>query len=364
MLKYYDIQKIPDLKIHGRTVEDASPLPLFWNHAGIEVNCTGSELWIELDCDYDFHEIWVAVEINHALMARQMLYPGHNSLCLYRSMVPGVVKNVRFYRELQAMNDDPKVHLLVEGLKTDGEFLPVEDRRLKLEFIGDSITSGEGSYGCRTDTEWLSMYMSSSRNYVNLIEKMMDADCRAISQGGWGVYTGWDNDRRHCMSSVYTQICGAARGELNEKLGAQREYDFSSWIPDAIIINLGTNDDSSFNMPGMEVPGFGFCKSRTDESGHRNEEDLKAIGDAIVGFLKLLRQKNPDSLHLWVYGMLGNNMEPVIRSAMDRYKKENGDENIDYLPMPDTDKFTVGAHSHPGFAGHLAAAKLLGKYLD
>ena len=363
MLKYYDIQQVPNLKVHGRTITDASPLPLFWTHAGIEVNCTGSELWIDLECEYGFHEIWVAGEVNRALMFRQMLMPGKNSICLFRSMIGGPVKNVRFYRELQAMNDNPEIRLLVTGLRTDGEFLPVEEKKLKFECIGDSITSGEGSYGAREDTEWLAMYMSSSRTYVNIIERMMDADCRAISQGGWGVYTGWDNNRSHNIPRIYSKVCGLANGEKNELLGAQKEYDFSSWIPDAIIINLGTNDECSFRMPGMEVEGYGFCKSRSDEDGRKDPRDLEAVADAVRGFLKQLREKNPTSLLIWVYGMMGNDLEPVLRGAVDKYSSETGDRNVDYLPLPDTTPANIGAHSHPGFFSHLASARILAGYL-
>ncbi len=364
MQKFYDILEIPNLKIHGRTVEQ-SPLPLFWNHAGIEVNCTGSELWIDLETDCGFHEPWIAYEINEALMSRQMLLPGEHSLCIYRSMVPGVVKNVRFYRELQAMSEDDKCHVLVKGLRTDGEFLPVKAPTLKLEFIGDSITSGEGSYGALEDTEWLAMYMSSSRHYANIIEKAMNADARVISQGGWGIYTGWDNDVRHNIPSIYTPVCGLATGEFNERLGAAREYDFSSWVPDAIIVNLGTNDASAFNLPALEVPGHGLCKMRKDETtGVRNPEDEKKIFDAEIAFLKLLRKKNPTSHILWVYGMLGNDLEGVITGALSEYSKQTGDGNVAYLALPDTTEETVGSHSHPGYKSHLVSARVLGKYLS
>ncbi|MBO7634903.1 MAG: hypothetical protein J6S72_11090 [Lachnospiraceae bacterium] len=70
MLKEYDIMQVPNLKIHGRIAEAGSPLPLFCTHSGIEVNCTGSELWVDVECEYDFHEIWVAGEVNRALMFR------------------------------------------------------------------------------------------------------------------------------------------------------------------------------------------------------------------------------------------------------------------------------------------------------
>ncbi len=365
MLNTYDIAQVPNLKVHGRTasVDVTSPLPLFWTHSGIEVNCTGSELWVDVECGYDFHEMWVAGEVNRALMFRQMLMPGKNSICLFRSMIPGKVKNVRFYRELQAMSDNPEIFLKVTGLRTDGEFLPVSEKKYKFEFIGDSITSGEGSYGAREDTEWLAMYMSSSRTYVNMIERMMDADCRSISQGGWGVYTGWDNNRSHNIPRVYDRVCGLDPGPENEAMGSFKPYDFTSWVPDAIIINLGTNDECSFNMPGMEVEGYGFCKSRTDEEGTKNVEDLAVIAAAVTSFLKQLRSHNPSSHLLWCYGMMGNNLEPTLRQGVRDYIAETGDTNVDYLPLPDTTPANIGAHSHPGFFSHLASAKVIAEYL-
>lgn len=364
MLKEYDILQVPNLKIHGRTAGKTSPLPLFWTHSGIEVNCTGSELWVDVECGYDFHEIWVAGEVNRAVMFRHMLMPGKNSICLYRSMINGPVKNVRFYRELQAMSDNPEIHLTVTGLRTDGEFLPVDEKKLRLEFIGDSITSGEGSYGAREDTEWLAMYMSYSKTYVRMVELMTDAECRSISQGGWGFYIGWDNNRSHNMPRVYDKVCGLAPGPVNESFGSMRDHDFTSWVPNAVIINLGTNDASSFNMPGMEVEGYGWCKSRKNEDGTMNAEDLQNMENAVYDFLTQLRAKNPTSLLLWAYGMMGNEMEPTIRRAMDKYRAETGDTNVDYLPLPNTTEANIGAHSHPGFLSHLASAKVIAGYLS
>lgn len=46
---------------------------------------------------------------------------------------------------MQAMNCDEKHAVNVYAVKLDGVILPVKERPLKLEFIGDSITSGEGS---------------------------------------------------------------------------------------------------------------------------------------------------------------------------------------------------------------------------
>lgn len=363
-LTFFDISEVGNLKIHGRTLEDRSPLPLFWNHSGVEVNCTGSELWIDLEVDCSFHEPWIAYELNGAFMSRQMLLSETKSICIYRSMVKGVSKNVRFYRELQAMHEDDNCHVLVKGFRTDGEFLPVEDNKLKFEFIGDSITSGEGTYGSTKDTEWLAMYMSSSRHYASIIEKAMKADIRIISQGGWGVYCGWDNDVRHNIPSVYEPVCGLAWGTYNKGLGADIPYDFSSWPADAVIINLGTNDASAFNQPPLEVPGVGLCKQHKNSDGSFVSEDAKKVTDSINKFLKMVRKNNPKAHIVWVYGMLGYDLEGLITSEIGRYKEETGDENVAYLRLPCVTEETFGAHMHPGYANHIEAARVLGAYLS
>lgn len=363
MLEFIDIKDCANAKIHGRTVLGASLLPLFWNHSGVEVNCDGSELWIDIEVDNGYHEPWIAVELNGALMQRRMLLSQDTSICLFRSMVPGTIKNVKFYRELQAMHEDDRCHVLVKGFRTDGKFYPVEDKKLKLEFIGDSVTSGEGTYGASKDTEWLAMYMSSSRHFANIIEKSLDADARIISQGGWGVYSGWDNDFRHRIPDIYEPICGLAFGETNRKLGATEKNDFESWQPDAIIVNLGTNDNTSFNMPALDVPGIGLCKNRRNEDGTFLREDLQNFIDAVYNFFKMLRKNNPKSHIVWAYGMLGNEMKPAIIEAMEAYSKDCNDDNVAFLDLPNIDEETVGSHGHPGYLSHIEAARVIGDYL-
>ncbi|MBO4824444.1 MAG: GDSL family lipase [Lachnospiraceae bacterium] len=364
MLKAYDIQEIANKKVHGRTVQDASPLPLFWNHSGVEVNCDGSELWIDLEVDHGFHEPWIAIELNGALMSRRMLLKEDRSVCLFRSMTPGVVKNVKFYREIQAMSEDDLCHVLVKGFRTDGNFFPVPENDFKLEFIGDSVTSGEGTYGANGDTDWLAMYMSSSRHYANIIEKAMKADVRIISQGGWGVYSGWDNDVRHQIPKIYEPVCGLSWGPINEALGAGKPNDYAAWKPDAIIVNLGTNDNSSFNTPPLEIPGMGTFKNRRNPDGSFVREDLQKFIDAVYDFLLLLRRLNPTSHILWAYGMLGNEMKPAILEAMDKFRADTGDDNVAFLDLPNIDEVTVGSHGHPGYKSHIESARVLGEYLS
>lgn len=363
MLKHYDIQSINNLKIHGRTITDASPLPIFWSHGGIEVNVTGTELWADVEINCDVFEPWMVVELNGSIISRQMLLPETTSVCLYRSMQPGPVKNVKFYRDLQAVSGDTETQVLIKGLRTDGEFLPVDDGKLKIEFIGDSITSGEGTYGAFDDMEWLAMYQSSSRTYVNMIERGLKAEARVISHGGWGVYCGWDNDVRNAIPKIYKPVCGISTGEKNEKIGAQRSYDFNSWKPDVVVVNLGTNDCTSFETPPFEVPGVGIFKNHKNEDGSFVSEDIRKIEEAIINFLKMLRECNPKSRIIWCYGMLGYDLEPKIKKAISEYIDETKDDRVEYLSLPCSNNETYGSHMHPGFKNHHEAAIVLGRHI-
>lgn len=363
-LQNYSLKEIKNYKIHGRTDEGQYPLPLFFNGSGIEVNVTGSELWIDIDVDCEIHEPWIWTSVNGAFMSRQMLLPGVQSLCLFRGMSPDAVKNVRFTRDLQAMSEDDFCHVLIRGFQTDGSFLPVSDKPYKLEFIGDSITSGEGTYGAKEDTDWLAMYMSSSRNYAVMVSDALNAEYRLISQGGWGVLSSWDNNPDCNIPSIYEKICGLAKGCFNEKLGAAKPHNFKIWQPDAVIVNLGTNDASAFNQPEWRNPETGETfKQHLNPDGTYNQEDLMRFKQAVIDFLSMLRKNNPASHIVWTYGMLGYDLTLAITDAMNTYQTLTGDTNTAFLQLPNTTDDTVGAHAHPGVKSHERAAKVLTEYL-
>jgi len=344
-LQYYRIDEVQQLFVHGRTnwPNEQKELPLFWNNSGVEVCTDGTELWITVECDYDQYEPWYAVEINGALISRSMLQPGENNICLFRGMSRGVIKRVFFYRDLQAMGQDDCCHMLVKGMYSDGDFFEVPKYDYRIEFIGDSISSGEGTYGAHDDMDWIPMYMSSSHNYINMISKKLNADVRIISQGGWGFYCSWDAVRDNNIPRIYDQICGLAHGEYNQELGADLAYDSSAWQADAVVINLGTNDGTGIaTNPSLSI------------------EDAEK---EVIAFLKKLRTYYPKAHLLWVYGMLGYDINTNISRAVASYIEETGDTNVNYLTLPNTLENEYGSRMHPGEKSHRKAADMISDYL-
>lgn len=364
MLRKFSLTEIEHLKVHGRTSGRLSPLTLFWTASGFEVRVTGSELWVLLEGDFEQQEPWISLEINGAWIGRQMVAQGKHWVCLFRGRNPQAIKQVRIYKDMQAMAGDARHLLQIHALKTDGEFLPVPEKERKLEFIGDSITSGEGAIGAVSEEDWVAMLFSAKNNYATITGELLNAEVRILSQSGWGVVSGWDNNPRCALPLYYCQVCGLLSGERNEALGAPLPHDFSSWQPDAVIINLGTNDCGALSSPAWVDPETGeVFQQHKDESGGFVSKDRERFQGAVKSFLTLLREKNPSAQLLWGYGMLGGELSSVIEEAVKGYIQETGDTRATYLKLTDAAE-QRGARAHPGKTAHELAAGEIAEALN
>ena len=163
------------------------------------------------------------------------------------------------------------------------------------------------------------------------------------------------------MPLCYDKVCGVIKGERNRELGAEDEWDFSRFVPDAVIVNLGTNDGGSFSFYGQTDPMDGFTgPMRKNDDGSMNEEDRLSIEDAMYSFIKKIRDQNPSAYILWVYGMCEGEMDKTISNAMDRYVSESGDRRASFLKLDDGE---AGSREHPGYTVHRAAAEKIAAFL-
>jgi hypothetical protein len=111
----------------------------------------------------------------------------------------------------------------------------VPRRKLRLEFIGDSITAGfcnlcDGPGRIITnESVWQQDFDLA---WPNQICETLEAECSTIGWSGMGLI-------RNCcggetfMPDVWNRTV-ATDGSL--------AWNFSSWVPDALVVNLGTND--------------------------------------------------------------------------------------------------------------------------
>lgn len=81
------LSALPQVRVLGRHA-DRQPQTLFWTGSGIELQFTGSELWVEWNAGYDIMEPWVSVELDGAWVARFAVNPGRSRSCIFRGMAP------------------------------------------------------------------------------------------------------------------------------------------------------------------------------------------------------------------------------------------------------------------------------------
>lgn len=106
---------------------------------------------------------------------------------------------------------------------------PVE-RNLKIEFYGNSITSGHGvldESGENNDNRatWDNYYA-----YGAITSRALNADYRCISMSGIGIIKSW---YPLTMPEMYNRL------NPNDK---NSRWDFALWTPDVVVINLFQND--------------------------------------------------------------------------------------------------------------------------
>ena len=334
MLKDYKIREIPYLRVLGRTNGSLEPVTLFWTASGIEMNIKATEAWVTVRSDYELFEPWADVIVDGAMSQRLMVNKGEQKICLFRNMEGDKIRNVKLLRDTPAFPTDEKTLFQILEVQTDGEFCPLEEPKMRLEVIGDSITSGEGGSGAGGEMTWNSFCFNCVDNYAYMAAKELDAIYHCVSQSGWGVLCSWEGDEKQAIPPYYEQVCGLLNGERNKELGAFEKWDFQKFQPDVIVVNLGTNDGSG-------------------------TKDMEKVGKAVEDFLKKLRDYNPESYILWCYGMLGNGIQPTLENAIQNYKTKSGDERVEFVELPDTLEGEYGSRQHPGQKSHEKTAKVL-----
>ena len=147
----------------------------------------------------------------------------------------------------------PKTFTLL-GWKTDGTPLPAsQPRPRRIELIGDSISAGYGARGnpalhnkslasnldralCPVNDQTSGIAGGGTANYIWRIAEHFGADLANIAWSGKGMYRNCC-DPGEKMPAYWLQTLGGGNHTA--------DWDHSRFVPDMMIVNLGTNDAPS-----------------------------------------------------------------------------------------------------------------------
>ena len=368
-LQTFQAKELENVHWYGRNGDFDGGVALFWTASGFLANCNAKELWAQIEADYDTLEPWAGVWVDGAMIARFPLERGKKWYLLFRKPESALDKpfKIELLKDTQAMAGDEKhfvcVHALCVPKGVDkSAFLPLAPFKAKIEFIGDSLTTGEGLAGASSECDRGSPWISVRTSYALMTAKALGADWRFLSQSGWGVISGWDNDQTSIIPPHYENVCSVAKGEKNENAGAKKANDFSKWQADFVVVNLGTNDFNAFRSPAKTASDGTVWKLRSESDGSLNKEDAKRFQNGIKDFLSKIRRNNHNAQIIWAYGMCSADFSEYIESAVEGFAKETKDTRISFLLLPSMageSEEGRGSLFHPGSETHLKTSKAL-----
>ena len=366
----FKISKIENKHILGRTVpvEGDKPLVLFWAASGLELTVKSSDVYILISSNYSKNEPWISIYINGRAISRFMVEKDQTKwVCIAKNMNIKNENTITIYKDTQPMPDDSLHSLFIHEVKLSegGIFCPPKKKQIKIEFVGDSTTSGEGLAGGPKDMVWIPQFFVGSLSYAVQMARKLNADFSVVSQSGWGICWGWDGNRNSKIPPFYEQICGVSRSDYQKSIGSQNQYDFKGGA-DYVIVKLGGNDDVAFNQPPWRESEFeDKYKLNLNEDSTVCEKESNIIINSVKDFLKIIRKNNPKAIIIWCWGMVKHLLvPPLIQYGVEEYIFESGDKNVytlelDYMDEIETNEDDKGSRAHPGFKTHKIASEKL-----
>lgn len=224
----------------------------------------------------------------------------------------------------------------------NGKISPAEQKNLKIEFIGDSITCGYGVDDLDRNHHFATSTEDNSKTYAYKTAKNLNADYSMVSISGWGVVSGYTSGSKNADSvlpKVYNKLGFTWGNTFNGKQPQSIKWDFSKFVPDFVVINLGTNDAS-------------YTKG--------DQKKKQEFEKAYIDFLKMIREKNPNAKIICTLGIMGDELFTSIENAVEDYSNETGDKNVFTLHFASQQMSDgIAADWHPSEKTHEKAANLL-----
>ncbi len=194
-----------------------------------------------------------------------------------------------------------------------------------IEIVGDSISAGYGNLGTNPcsftiDTE------SAYQAYGWQLGRLLSADVSVIACSGWGMYRDYGGGTANVLSKVYGNTLGT--------LSNSPAWSFAP-KPDAVVIDLGTNDSSSSD------PG-------------------KPYETAYVSFLQTVRSHYPNAwIFLAIGPMTGEPTLTTMRTHIANVIATFADSKVVQVNIDPESTATVGCDWHPTVAEDTIVANTL-----
>jgi lysophospholipase L1-like esterase len=311
----------PRIRYTGRFDFSDAKRPIFdWSGTVIEIAFSGSSLTILLEDGQNLYNVTVDGQTD------VLKTSGEQTAYLVSQDLPEGSHITRITKRTEAYVGAGIFAGLILDPGHDLQVLPASTER-HIEFVGDSITTGYGNEGDSAHCWFTPDTQNVELTYAAQAASHFNAAYNVVALSGLGVLR---NLRDVESSSPVTAINFLHRAvAMNPTL----TWESPGWAPDAVVVNLGTNDFSSLPFPDEEV----FIA-------------------AYVNLLELIRLRNPET-HIFAMSgplMLGP-AQNAIRTAVEQRQSAGSDERVKYVLIENTlneAEGDFGCDRHPSVQGH------------
>jgi hypothetical protein len=304
----------PNIRYLGRFDSSKGDPRCAWTDSTVLLKFQGTDLNAQMeDSGYAFWEI----EVDGKPVQKMALGTGSHLYKIASGLTSGP-HVVRLVRTSEAFLGTTQIHgfQLNQGGTLLSAPAPPPHR---LEVIGDSITCGafimplsgtNGPYNIEED---------GYQNYAAVAARKLNLDYRCVS---WSGRTMWPKNN---IPDIYDRTIPTEK---------ENKWDLSQWIPDAIVINLSTND-----------------------FGRRGGPNEAGWTGAYEKFVKFLHDHFPNAeIYCATSPMLTGDKLALSKAYLSVIVKDlnaEGDTKVQYLEFPTQDPMDgIGGLNHPNVKTH------------
>ncbi|HEY3356589.1 MAG TPA: SGNH/GDSL hydrolase family protein [Polyangia bacterium] len=225
----------PSPRLSGRfDLDDPAGPRCAWSGSAIAARFSGAAVAVRLRGAGD----WFAVTLDGAELPPLALTPAQEGYPVALGLPPGEHDLVLTKRTEPLVGE---AQLLGFDLAPGGRLLPPPPAPARrLEFVGDSITAGFGVLGRDASCPFSADTEDFTRTYAALTARALGAEPVAVAWSGRGVCRNYGDEPGDPMPALYERTLPAR---------AESRWDFTRFTPDAVVLNLGTNDFSVGRAP-------------------------------------------------------------------------------------------------------------------
>lgn len=319
-----------NLQYAGR-VDFSQPAPeISWPGTSITASFTGKFLSVTLNDQYgkNFFNVFIDNDLAHPVIIQAQ--QGQQNYVVADKLAPGTHS---FLLTKRTEGEEGATNVVGVELADGEKLLPPPPRPTRrIEFFGDSITSGMGNESPDNGPDHLQKDKNNFMAYDAITARALNAEMHVISQSGIGVMISWFP---FTMPQFYDQLNAVGNNDSH--------WDFSSWTPDVVVINLFQNDNWLIDREKRLKPA------------PSDEQRIQAY----VDFVGRIRAVYPKATIVCALGSMdamreGSKWPGYVTAAVARIRDKQHDDKIDTVFF----EFT-GYGAHPRVKQHQAnAAKL------